>query len=115
MPNLNEQEMSPGVEAFKKVARRKLAERGVPEDQLDAKILELMQKGVKLNINELMVEKIVEELVSQSPAEIAWRRIARKILVDRGYPEEQIEAKIIELMKKGLNLRIDVEEIMGNK
>ncbi len=56
MPNLNEQEISPGVEAFKKVARRKLAERGVPEDQLDAKVIELMQKGVKLklNMNELL-------------------------------------------------------------
>ena len=39
---------------------------------------------------------------SGGAAEIAFRRIARRKLVERGYAEEMIENKITELLHKGL-------------
>lgn len=48
-------------------------------------------------------------------AEAAFRRIARRKLNERRFPEDQIESKLAELLRKGASVRIDVEEILGPK
>ena len=43
-------------------------------------------------------------------AEMAFRRIACRKLIERGYSGDQIEAKLSELLRKGTNLRTDLDE-----
>ena len=45
-------------------------------------------------------------------AEAAFRRIARQKLLNRDYPEEQIEAKISALLRKGVSLDFNMDEIL---
>jgi hypothetical protein len=59
----------------------------------------------------VMADRLTEDAVTET-AEMAFRRITRRKLVERGFAEDQIEAKIVELMRKGANLRINVDEIL---
>jgi hypothetical protein len=45
-------------------------------------------------------------------AEMAFRHVARRKLVERGYPEEEIDSKLTELLQKGASLRIDGDDIL---
>ena len=56
---------------------------------------------------------VVTEDATAETTEVAFRRIARRKLIERGHPEDQIEAKITELMQKGANLRVDVEKVLS--
>ena len=44
---------------------------------------------------------ITEESVVET-AEVAFRRVARRKLLERGCPESQLEARIAHLLRKGL-------------
>lgn len=45
---------------------------------------------------------VVENRRLTDTAEAAFRRIARRKLLERGHPEEEVEAKLTELLRKGL-------------
>lgn len=53
--------------------------------------------------------------VGVETAEIAFLRVARRKLVERGYPLEQIDSKLAELLRKGASLRIDIGDILERR